>query len=197
MRTINFGKLPIQWRGLPLAALLCAAAAPGLGIAFRSRKADPKRVAYLRTAIEKQMKTYEKNQDSSRHWALAYQLLSSFLAGATTVILGIKSSIAPNWEWWLSTTALITSALAALITGWMVFFDNRWLWVLHANAANDLRVLLEELNYATSSVIPPNNAKIDRIQREFTIIVHSLNREWAQKRGITPGRHSAGSPREG
>jgi hypothetical protein len=152
--------------------------------------AEPKQIAYVRSKIEKNIKGYGSSGCWTRFWALFHKIAGSVLAGATTILIGIKPMVTGH-DPLLSSGALITSALVTVLATWDALFDSRWLWLFNIRTRDSLIILIDRLNYAENTHVLTMQ-KLDQLHGDLISLVEAANREWAERRG-----HAATPPSEG
>jgi hypothetical protein len=117
------------------------------------------KLEYLTTELGKVIKSYEHKQNWDRIWSYSLKILTTFLAAAITVLLGLKLPV--EWTQTVTNLALALGGTITLISAADAFLDLRSLWAQRQATLSRLYVLRREMDFYKSG--------LDDQNKEFTL----------------------------
>ncbi len=117
------------------------------------------KLEYLTTELGKVIKSYEHKQTWDRIWSYSLKILTTFLAAAITVLLGLKLPV--EWTQTVTNLALALGGTITLISAADAFLDLRSLWAQRQATLSRLYVLRREMDFYKSG--------LDDQNKEFTL----------------------------
>jgi hypothetical protein len=155
-----------------------------------TQNASAGQVKFLRAQLEKHINDYAQKRDGSKR--SAYFIKVGIVCGGalTTIILGLKSSWFPDFDRWLSGTALIISAGITGISAFETFNDPYWKWVRYRTTLVDLYEIRDDLDYLSNGSETIPKSKLDALFDRLKIALKKTNQEWLSKRAKVIGETS-------
>jgi hypothetical protein len=139
-------------------------------------------VDLLRTAVDKNIKTFQTRRDFNRARAFRLRLTVVGVGTLTTISLGLKPYVGfQHSDAILSSIALVLSASVPIFAAWEAFFDHRWLWIRYTGTLNALYAIRDELNFAhASGEIKPTQLAALFLRLQNTL--EEVNADWSKQR---------------
>jgi hypothetical protein len=138
---------------------------------------------YLKERIGYHIKQYRDKRDKNRSWAINIRAATILAGGATTVLLGVKSSILfHNIEEYLSVLALLLSAVVTMLTTWEGFRDYHWKWVRYRTTLYDLYTIKDDLLYELAGGGIKRTSQLEDDYNRLRIALKETDEQWASQR---------------
>jgi len=138
---------------------------------------------FLKSNLQRHSESFRGGASYYRQQAFRFKMAALCLGAATTLLLGLKSSVIFSpYEPLLSAAALVLSALVPVLTAWDAFFDWRWLWVQDTSAYTALYALRDDLDFRISQKEPLTSDELKTFYRQLRAILDETNTAWRDKR---------------
>ena len=138
------------------------------------------KVTLIREKVESELKTFTVAKNRNRIKAWGFRLVTAFLAGATTVLLGIQSD---QWQAFTRTLALILSAFVTFLGIADSFYNYRAMWVRYTQSVNELRGILASLDFLTAGGLDSAKEEdVDKLFKQYQKILQETSEWWRSLR---------------
>jgi hypothetical protein len=146
-------------------------------------KADDRQVDHLKERIKVNIGGFDGNAWFNTRKAFYLKIIGLVLGSMTTVIIGIsQKGIFKDDGEYFSIAALITSAIVSSLAAWEAFFSYRDRWFNFAEAAQNLRRVRDELDYAAASDAGVSKTQLDEFFERFQKILQEAHTGWLGKK---------------
>ncbi len=144
----------------------------------KSRAGLNAQVEFLQNNIEDKIQSFHAKRISNKNKATWLHVSVTLLGSISTVVLGLEMADNNLLASYTKNTALITSALITLISGYTTFFDHKDLWINYTKTRNELKKLQFELNFYLKGKPDITAEKIDDFKEKYNNILIRANQDW-------------------
>lgn len=134
---------------------------------------------YLKEEIEKNITAFKSSRNFYRKSAFYAYISSSFLAGITTVILGLNLE---GYDLLIKRISLVITSLITFISAINAFYSPKELWLSYNKGLNQLYELKLDINFYQNGNTAADQSKIDEFKSRFQNIMDEMNKSWFKNR---------------
>lgn len=134
---------------------------------------------YIKGEIEKNILAFKSSRSFYRKNAFYAYISSSFLAGITTIILGLNLE---GYDLLTKRISLIITSLITFISALNAFYSPKELWLSYNKSLILLYELKLDITYYEKAGTPPDPEKIDEFKNRFQNIMNEMNKSWFKTR---------------
>ena len=136
---------------------------------------------HLHDEVSKYLRLFDGKRQRNKFLALGIRLTGAAFAAAITILLGIDYTDKPVDLF--TNLAIGLGATIAVLNTWDVFFNHRALWIRFNNAAVDMHLLRQDLDYArvkTGGELEANEA--EQFHNRLQDSIRETNEDWHELR---------------
>jgi hypothetical protein len=132
-------------------------------------------IKFVLKEVEQQLIAFRSRQRYNRNATFTFTIASSALSAGATVLIGISELY--DTQKVLSVLAMVSTAIATVLSAWGGLFANRKMWVTAGTAVGNLEALDRDIRFAQSKGAV-SDEETDVYYKRYCAIIQTAEESW-------------------
>ncbi|MCW3109704.1 MAG: hypothetical protein JWQ09_4210 [Segetibacter sp.] len=134
---------------------------------------------FIKSQVSKKIVEVDRNRRRYRKWSYYVFISTTFLAGITTIILGLNLT---DWQTETRIYALILTTIITVLNALSGFNNHNELWIIYNTTLNKLRNLEFNIDYCEKGLQPISPDQVELFKKTYQDAMEGLENSWQKSK---------------